>query len=489
MFLLQQIRQTALASPDKLAVVTNGQPVSYGRFWRLIAGSRRTLAPLLPVRGVALLAVRGIFESWILDLALRGLGHDTAIIRSADQGALFEGLDVACVVTLRSETWPAISGLARARRLSLEPPSDQPVSDADALPAAPRGPCGGHILLTSGTTGLPKKVLTRIGGTREDSAIFGDGVVQMWAATVRNVFNLGLWTGAGYWTPVWTWCGAGAVVLQDGDDLERVFDWPGITHTVATPAYLARLMAMPEGAFPFCPQMVLTIMAGALPPHLAREVRRRLAPLININLSSTEVGGWARVFAASDEDLLWYRIDPSRRVQVVDDAGVSLPNGALGRVRVALPDGAPRGYIADPETSAQFFQDGWFYPGDLGVLDGAGRIALHGRVADVVYLDGDKIATGPWERAIQARLGCEGVCILSGRWRSEDEQLHVFVESARMISLAELTAAVRDTVSGFKAVQVHKVDTLPRGELGKIRRIDLAQRLHDGAFDEAALTP
>lgn len=488
MFLLQQIRQIAAASPGKLAVVSNGSPLTYDRFWRLIVASRETLAPGLPTRGLALLAVHGLLDGWLLSLALRSLGLDTAVIAAAEQADLFEGLPVACVITLTSENWPDIGGLAGAIRLSLDPPSAQDVDDAGPPPPVPARRCGGHILLTSGTTGTPKKVLTRIGSTAADSDMFGDGVVQMFAATVRNVFNLGLWTGSGYWAPVWTWCGTGAVVMHDGGDFHRALAWPGITHSVGTPQYYAYLMDLPEGAFPYCPDMTVTVMAGALSPELARQIRRRLAPIININLSSTEVGGWGRVLVTGDDDLIWYWIDPGRRVQIVDEADQVLPHGVLGRVRVALAKGAACGYVGDPASSAQTFQDGWFYSGDLGVLNGAGKIALYGRVADVIYLNGDKIAAGPWERAIQDALGCEGVCLLSGRWRGTSEQLHVFIESRRVITQGELTAALRATVRGFDQVEVHKLDAMPRTDLGKVRRIELARRLQAGEL-ETSLDP
>jgi acyl-coenzyme A synthetase/AMP-(fatty) acid ligase len=39
---------------------------------------------------------------------------------------------------------------------------------------------------------------------------------------------------------------------------------------------------------------------------------------------------------------------------------------------------------------------------------------------------------------------------------------------------------VRATLSGFPGVHVHVVEALPRTPTGKIRRIALAQQLHEG---------
>jgi acyl-CoA synthetase (AMP-forming)/AMP-acid ligase II len=170
----------------------------------------------------------------------------------------------------------------------------------------------------------------------------------------------------------------------------------------------------------------------------------------------------------------------------VDDADQPLPPGELGRVRVDTQEARINSYLGDPETTASFFSDGWFYPGDLAVLDGKGRLALYGRTTDIVHIRGNKYPAEPWEREIQEVLECEGVCLLSGSWRSEAEQLHLFIESRRPISNQALAEAVRATLSGFPGVHIHMIDALPRTPNGKIRRIALAQQLHEGKYGQEA---
>lgn len=65
------------------------------------------------------------------------------------------------------------------------------------------------------------------------------------------------------------------------------------------------------------------------------------------------------------DDLLWYRIDPSREVQVVDESGEVLPPGQEGLVRMRIDDGLD-GDLDDPIATHEFFRDGYFYPGDFG---------------------------------------------------------------------------------------------------------------------------
>jgi acyl-coenzyme A synthetase/AMP-(fatty) acid ligase len=490
LFVLQQIHQTAMATPRKLALVFNGAPVTYGTFWRFIEGCRRSLQPFLPDHGIAVIWVDSLLECWILELAIRSLGLDAACIRSRDQMELFNPPDIACVITLASEPGKDGATPPGVKRLVLSDPSKQPILIDTLLPALPElRPLGGYVVLTSGTTGLYKKVLRTTGaiqGPIEHKRLryvgWGDDFVQFGEQTVLCVFNIGLWSSGGHSWPIFIWCLGGAVVIQQTDDLHRAFAWPGITHALATPMHLSQLMALPNDAFLINPELQLIVSSGTVTPALARETKKRLTPRIAVNLSSTEASNWAHTVIKSDDDLRWYRLDPTRRVEVVSEAGEPLAAGELGRVRVALRDDLPTSYLDDTASTAAFFDADWFYPGDLGVLDGKGRLALYGRTSDIVHVNGVKYPAEPWERAVQEKLECDAVCVLSGNWGTGVEQLHVFIESRRAIQAQELADTLRSVLRGFAEIQAHVVDRLPRTDTGKVRRIALAQLLHEGAF-------
>ena len=481
---------TAAATPRKLALVFNGAPLSYGTFWRFIEGCRRSLAPHLPDHGIALVRVGSLLEAWILELSLRALGLDVANVRSPDQAELFAGLDVACVITLASDQGADVTALPGVKRLALSAPSKQSLDFAAPLPPFPEIPSpGGHVSLTSGTTGLYKKVLSQGGSKRESIekrqgryADLGPDFVQFGPDTVLNIFNMGLWSAGGHGWPMFMWALQGAIVLEQRAEIQRALDWPGLTHTLATPLYISQLLALPEGAFPFLPDMQLIVNSGAVGPALAHEVMRRLTPRLLINMSSTEAGGWARSLVRSDEDLRWYPIDHGRIVEVVDEDGAPLGPGSLGRVRVALRDDNPTGYLGDPDTSNDVFSGDWFYSGDLGELDGKGRIALYGRTSDIVSVGGVKVPAEPWESAIREKLECEAVCVLSDNSRTGAEETHVFIQSRRAIAPEVIAAVVREVLSGLGEVQAHVVTSLPRTPTGKVRRLDIAKKLREGAF-------
>jgi acyl-coenzyme A synthetase/AMP-(fatty) acid ligase len=489
-FLIEQIQRIAGREPDKLAVVYNGQPLTYAIFWRMIERARRVLKAKAANHGIAILLGGGMLDGWILSLAARSLGLEATLVANPDQVALFEGFDVACLITPSDQPPAGVAAPTGAIALALDSPSGQPDREGGPLPPLPHDiAAGDQILLTSGTTGASKKVQLPYGATRDlidervaEYNVLGDGFRPLDAATVINIMSMALWTGGGFMWPTMVWSQGGAVVMYDAPDFQRSLDWPGLTHTLATPAHLALLMAMPEGSFPVLPHMQLAVVSGALSPAMARQVQRRLTRRILVNLSSTEGGGFARSIIETEDDLRWYRLHPGRTIEVVDDAGNPLPPGELGRLRVNVRPRLATGYLGDPETSAKFFADGWFYPGDLAVLDGKGRMALYGRTTDIVHIKGSKFPAEPWEQAIQDALQCDGVCILSGSWRSEEEQLHLFIESRRPITPQALTAALKATLFGFAGVHVHMLPSLPRTPNGKLRRIELAQQLYEGRF-------
>ncbi|MBS0409530.1 MAG: acyl--CoA ligase [Proteobacteria bacterium] len=490
---MEKLHEAALATPDKPALVHDGLPIAYADFWRRIDACRRDLEPRVPQGGLALVSIGNLLDGWIVELALRALGLDTAAIPEPQHVALFADAQVTCVVTLDTDPRPQIATPPGAVRLTLGPPSTQRLDRAQPLPGLPAEPpagrFGGHYMLTSGTTGVPKPILTHAGDSAEGiaalrglAASFADPYAAQGPDTVQCLFDLGLWTAMGYLRPIFSWIDGATIVFDQRGGHHLALEWPGITHIHATPHYLAQVMAAPEGAFERRPDACVIMSAGALTAALARETRRRLTPTIVLHVASTEVGLWARSVVETDEDLLWHTIAPDRIVQVVDEADEPLPPGRLGRVRVGLARQGAASHLGDAADTARVYDRGWFYPGDLGVLDDEGRISLRGRATDVISIEGVKYPTEPWERRLQDRLACDGVCVLGGRFGGDVEQLHIFIETRAQIPFDRVVEAIRSTLAGFPEAQVHRIESLPRTPLGKIRRVELAQRLQNGEF-------
>ncbi len=287
--ILKTIFDQARRAPQKLAMAYLGYRVSYGEFAYWIADARKFFAAQnLRREGIAVfLAVPHRLDAWTLDFALRSLGIDTLAVASP---ADFQALDlrnICCVITTITDD--PIAGLpAGSYKLFRIPQPLYLGRTAGAAPEMPEldQPEGGHILLTSGTTGVRKKVMLDAGRLAAMSA--GRGAVYgIDGNSVVNIFDLALWTGAGYKLPLCVWLAGGAVVFHQNENFHRSLMIEGITHAIVTPPRLSEILNTPKKELRFNPGMLLAVGGAPLTRQLAEAARARLTSRIYTCLAST----------------------------------------------------------------------------------------------------------------------------------------------------------------------------------------------------------
>ncbi len=476
--IFEQARQT----PGKIAAVSDGVSFSYSNFARFIEVFRQYFAQQdLPVDSVAVIDVDSLLDAWVLGLALRSLGVTTFAARDAEEIAKLGLRNIGCVVTAEAENRPEPRHPSTAFpwRLIRVPTKlklsamQGPVPDVPRTMARP----GGHILMTSGTTGTYKKVLRD--AVMEALAMPLHAEINgISAQSVVYVANFGLWTAGGYRWPLITWSMGGTVVFHQEMDLHSPLARHDMTHVFTTPAMLAALLGASKGTLHRNDATRLLVTGGALSRAMLAAAKQILTRQVHSVLASTEALTLAVTPLDQPDDLLWHRIHPSREVQVVDEAGAVLGPQREGFVRVRVIDGLS-GYLDDEVATRAFFHDGYFYPGDLGMFGHDGRLALRGRASDVINVLGDKVATDPIERALQDRFGAEGVCILSIQKIGGDDEIYVVIQCRRRLEWAEVQAAANAELGVINRmpVRVAVVETLPRNDMGKIKRLELKRQL------------
>jgi len=162
-------------------------------------------------------------------------------------------------------------------------------------------------------------------------------------------------------------------------------------------------------------------------------------------------------------------------------AGTALKLAPDGEILFRGPNVA-LGYYKDPEATAQTFQDGWLYTGDLGELDDAGFLRITDRKKDLLRTSGGKyVAPQPIESLLrtmplisQALVVGEGqrfvACLLTldpERAAKFAEQHSLPTELAALVSqekVRTLIAAevdrVNQTLARFEQIKRHLI--LPR---------------------------
>jgi acyl-coenzyme A synthetase/AMP-(fatty) acid ligase len=455
-----------------------GYRISYGEFAFWIADARRFFAAekLRPGSIAVFVTVPLRLDAWVLDFALRSLGIDTLAVAFPEFLADLDLRNVSCVITTLSGV--QIHGLPVGSYKLVRVP--QPLylgRTTGSLPEMPdlNQPEGGHILLTSGTSGVRKKVLA---SAHDLAAICARraAIYELDRKSLVNVLDCAMWTGAGYKFPLSTWSKGGGVIFHQGQDPHQSLLIEGITHAEIPPARLADILKGPDSELRFNPGLLLSVGGAPMTRQLAEAARTKLTPQVYSCLASTEVGIWGFTRINRPNDLASHQIHPTVEVQVVDGADRPLAADQMGAIRVRPVDGVS-GYFEDAAATSQFFRDGYFYPGDIGEFRADGRLIVHGRASSVIILRGTKIAAEPIERKLQECLGVESACVLSFPGEGTEDDVHLVVQSRQPLPEAELASAIKSELDGFPPIGIHFVPDMPRNDMGKIDRIMLRRRV------------
>lgn len=324
-----------------------------------------------------------------------------------------------------------------------------------------------RIVVSSGTTGAPKKMLL----TRRmiDARIHTGGLSQL--AHRRLHAAVGLDTETGFRAPLVAWATGFPILYPPAS-----FQWAEFLRAsqpealVLVPAQLAGLLASLPADFPPQPDLRLVLVSGSLPPALYKLACARLTSSIFVTYGSTEAGLAAQAspsLLGSGETLTGV-VSPSAKVEIVDDDGCAVPWGAQGKVRVHTQE-MVAGYLDDDALTARFFKDGWFYPGDLGALTATGRLTVHGREAEILDLGGLRLSPDAVEAAL---LDCPGVEDAGAFHVPSDEGINRV--GVAVVCTEHFDRQAVETMLKRAFPQVHLrisvVDRIPRSERGKIDR-------------------
>jgi fatty-acyl-CoA synthase len=137
------------------------------------------------------------------------------------------------------------------------------------------------------------------------------------------------------------------------------------------------------------------------PPDLQRALREVYGHSIMVNAyGCTELGGILSLTAPDDPT--WPATSgtpwPGMQARIVDpDSGTEVPPGVRGEI-VARGWGMFEGYHGDPTlTERAVDAEGWFHTGDIGSIDGRGRLTYHGRYKDMLKVGGENVAANELE--------------------------------------------------------------------------------------------
>lgn len=153
-----------------------------------------------------------------------------------------------------------------------------------------------------------------------------------------------------------------------------------------------------------------------------------------------------------------------------------LGGGAEGELRVRGPE-RMLGYLVAEQTDAQIDDDGWFYTGDLGVVDAEDCVTVTGRIKDIINRGGEKFSCRDIEDLLVAHTGVAAAAVVAAPDRRFGEVPAAFVVPVPGAAPTpeELLAFLSQKGAARQKTPVHwrMVDDLPVNSSGKVKKFEL----------------
>ncbi|MFC4065259.1 AMP-binding protein [Actinoplanes subglobosus] len=452
-----EVRQAAARSPHRIAVLDDERQVTYAE---LLDRSSR-LAAALPVRAgdrVGLLCRNSarMLEA-LIGVATRGA--DAVLINtglSAHQlDAVVRAQGLAAVIH-DDEFAGRIAGLPN--RIG-EKDVDELIGSTPAGATAPPERPGRTIVLTSGTTGVPK------GARRPTPGGFGP------LCSVIDRIPLRAGERIMIAAPLFhTWGYAGmqiALALRATIVLRRRFDPADVVATlaahqvtalVAVPVMLQNLLDVPTG---YRGLRVAAVSGSALPGGLATRFMDRYGDVLYNLYGSTEAS-WVSIATPADlrEAPTTAGLPPHGTRVTIVDGQIHVSNGMLFE-----------GYTGQDAASRDVVGTG-----DLGHLDEKGRLYVDGRADDMIVSGGENIFPGEVEDLLAALPQVREVAVVGVADDDWGQRLaaHVVLHPDGRLDADAIRAHVRANLARFSVPRdVVFLDELPRNATGKVLKREL----------------
>ncbi|NGP05121.1 long-chain fatty acid--CoA ligase [Rhodococcus sp. 14C212] len=169
-------------------------------------------------------------------------------------------------------------------------------------------------------------------------------------------------------------------------------------------------------------------------------------------------------------------------VRVFGADGTEAAPGQVGELAIRGPIVTP-GYWNNEAATSDAFRDGWFFTGDLGVADDAGRVKFVERAKDLIISGGINISPAEIEVVISEIEGVEEVAVIAAPDEKFGETPAAIVKVKREVSEATIVKHCEQVLSGYKVPRyvVIRSSPLPRLVSGKLSKADIRDEYKDVA--------
>lgn len=169
-------------------------------------------------------------------------------------------------------------------------------------------------------------------------------------------------------------------------------------------------------------------------------------------------------------------------VRIVDEEGKDVAQGEVGEIAVR-GESVFEGYWRNPEETARAIRQGWFHTGDLAHVDDNGYVYITGRKKELIISGGENISPREIEDVIYRHpsvLEAVVIGVPDEKW-GEAVKVVVVLRDGKMADSEEIISFCRQNLARFKVPKsVDFVDSLPKTATGKVMRRELKERYGNG---------
>lgn len=244
-----------------------------------------------------------------------------------------------------------------------------------------------------------------------------------------------------------------------------------------TPDYVRKFVAHTNGTDMLFPRMRALVNGGqALAGHAKAEVMARVTPNLYDSYGTSGYGLVSCIGPAEmrsePESVGQPLVAPGAEIEIMAPDGTRVAPGVTGELRMRGPQTA-LGFFNPEDNSrgTEKFAGGWYYPGEVAMLNAAGQIIIKGRMADVIRLEGMTIFPAEIEDVLTRSKHVVEAAVVGRAAAGGGEDMVAFVVGAPGFKHQDVAEHVRRRLPEPKRPKyIFYLDALPRTGNGKIDR-------------------
>ncbi len=347
---------------------------------------------------------------------------------------------------------------------------------------------------TSGTTGHPKGVVYHHRGAYLNAM----GQVLSWRMVLHPVYLtiVPLFHCNG-WCHTWMMPMVGGTLVCCRDitapNIFNAIADEGVTHFGGAPIVLNTLVNAPESERRAFDHTVEVFTAGAPP---APATLARIEPM---GFNVTQVYGLTEVYGPATECLWdharWDGLQGSERAAIKARQGVAMPFNehvtVMDETMARIPmdgetqgeimirgNGVMKGYLKNPDATAEAFQGGYFHSGDIAIQHPDTYVQITDRAKDIIISGGENISSVEVEGVLMHHPAINLAAVVAKPDEKWGEVPCAFVEllDGASANEAEIIAFARQSLAGFKTPKQVVFQELPKTSTGKIQKFALRKK-------------